>query len=400
MIERLNLPRNKSISILLVFFLIVHVQSKTYAQDPFFTQSFATPLYANPALTGSKDLLRISYDTRYQWVSAMSKLNTNSISADMSFERLGVGFSAMFDKRSVAFTNSNVGISAAYQFGNIKKFIIRPGVKIDFQHRGMDWDDLIFIDQLTPQSGLIVNNSQAYQESANINIFDMSAGVVSQIPINVHAPQPNWIDLGFSMQHINKNDLSYIGITENIYPQRYTLHGGYLMHLNRKDSSKVKHQTKIKLYPNFKIERYAGNGVSELRLMASRTWAVVGVGTRMNTMFFMPRNTTQILGMVGFEFNYGRYISSMLSYSIDWGVGGLNNSIATKFMTHEISLNILFSPRRKKDCPENLKNTERWFDNDKLQRRFENECPPGRSPRMHSSTMLPIYYPYSLPAYN
>ncbi|MGH2644673.1 MAG: type IX secretion system membrane protein PorP/SprF, partial [Chitinophagaceae bacterium] len=67
---------------LFIGFLIIRLPAK--AQDPHFTQFFASPLTLNPAFTGlfSGDM-RVAANYRSQWSSIATPFITSTISADM-----------------------------------------------------------------------------------------------------------------------------------------------------------------------------------------------------------------------------------------------------------------------------------------------------------------------------
>src|SRR3954451_21884956 len=73
------------VSFLLVFLFIL---LKAKAQDPHFSQFFASPLTLNPALTGKFDGdLRVTGNYRNQWPTINRAFTTTTVSADLPIMR-------------------------------------------------------------------------------------------------------------------------------------------------------------------------------------------------------------------------------------------------------------------------------------------------------------------------
>src|SRR6478672_3255219 len=94
------------------------------AQDPHFSQFFASPLTLNPALTGKFDgTFRVAGNYRNQWPAFNNVYTTSTISLDFSilqkripeFDTWGVGILALTDKAAGGvLTNNYIGISTSY----------------------------------------------------------------------------------------------------------------------------------------------------------------------------------------------------------------------------------------------------------------------------------------------
>src|SRR5436853_6938673 len=85
----------------------VALASVTNAQDPHFSQFFASPLTLNPALTGKFDgTLRVAGNYRNQWPAFNNVYTTSTLSVDFSIlnkvlpetDTWGVGIIALTDK--------------------------------------------------------------------------------------------------------------------------------------------------------------------------------------------------------------------------------------------------------------------------------------------------------------
>lgn len=94
------------------------------AQDPHFSQFFASPLTLNPALTGKFDgTLRVSGNYRNQWPAFNNVYTTSTLSVDFpilksrlpDYDTWGVGILALTDKAGGGvLTNNYIGVSTSY----------------------------------------------------------------------------------------------------------------------------------------------------------------------------------------------------------------------------------------------------------------------------------------------
>src|SRR5919199_4055161 len=110
----------KFFSLLLFLSFIIKVR----AQDPNFSQFFASPLTLNPALTGKFDgVLRVAGNYRNQWPTINNAFTTYTASVDggilkghiPDFDQFGVGLLAFSDKSGNGVLQNNfLGISTAY----------------------------------------------------------------------------------------------------------------------------------------------------------------------------------------------------------------------------------------------------------------------------------------------
>src|SRR4026208_572177 len=113
--------------LLLTLLSLASVITVSLAQDPNFSQFFASPLTLNPALTGKfNGLFRVAGNYRNQWPSISNAFITSTASVDFGIlqnrlvpeDTWGVGFVAMTDKTANGILSSNYfSITTAYHKG-------------------------------------------------------------------------------------------------------------------------------------------------------------------------------------------------------------------------------------------------------------------------------------------
>lgn len=205
------------------------------AQDPHFSQFFASPLTLNPAFTGKFDgTLRVAGNYRNQWPAFNNVYTTSTLSVDFDilksrlpdYDTWGIGILALTDKAgSGVLTNNYLAVSTSYH-----KALDEDGFKqigIGFQgtygQKKLDRNKLFFEDQLTPFGFTGVTQETFNNENLNINYFDVNAGLL----FSASTDESNNFYLGASMYHINRPRESFQGASWNIATRTTISAGGY-----------------------------------------------------------------------------------------------------------------------------------------------------------------------------
>lgn len=202
------------------------------AQDPHFSQFFASPLTLNPAFTGKFDgQFRLAANHRDQWPSIPKAYVTTSASIDFSILKdkvpagdvFGIGFSGLSDQSADAALKLNYGsISMSYHkaLDEDGYNTIGAGFQGTYSSAILDMTKLTFEDQLT-QNGFTGQTAEVLNNGKNQNYFDVNAGVLYSGSTDGY----NNYYAGVSIYHINKPSLSFIDKTWNL-SSRMTVHGG------------------------------------------------------------------------------------------------------------------------------------------------------------------------------
>jgi type IX secretion system PorP/SprF family membrane protein len=190
------------------------------AQDPNFSQFFASPLTLNPALTGKFDgVMRVAGNYRNQWPTINNAYVTKTASVDFGImknkipeiDNMGIGFLGITDRAGdgVLVTNS-AGISLSYHKGLDEDGYHQIGVGFQgaYTNKRLDVTKVVFEDELTPfgfvpgTTGEIFNNKQV-----NVSYVDVNAGILYNGSTNGY----NNFYVGASMYHINRPKESFQG---------------------------------------------------------------------------------------------------------------------------------------------------------------------------------------------
>lgn len=207
------------------------------AQDPHFSQFFASPLTLNPALTGKFDgTLRVAGNYRNQWPAFNNVYTTSTLSADFTilnrslpdYDTWGVGIIGLKDKAGGnILKNDYIGISTAYHKALNEDGFSQIGIGFQamYGQKRLDWKNLYFEDQLTPLGfDLTVPSADiSTLNNPDISYLDINAGLI----YTVSTSDRNNFYLGASMYHINRPKESFQGGTWNIAARTTISAGGY-----------------------------------------------------------------------------------------------------------------------------------------------------------------------------
>jgi type IX secretion system PorP/SprF family membrane protein len=190
------------------------------AQDPNFSQFFASPLTLNPALTGKFDgTLRVAGNYRNQWPTINNAYVTKTVSVDFGalknrlpdIDQMGVGILAITDRAGdgVLVTNS-AGLSLAYHKGLDEDGYHQIGVGFQgaYTNKRLDVTKVVFEDELTPFGFVPGTTGEIFQnKQINVSYVDVNAGILYNGSTNGY----NNFYIGASMYHINRPKESFQG---------------------------------------------------------------------------------------------------------------------------------------------------------------------------------------------
>lgn len=300
------------------------------AQDPVLTQFYAAPMLLNPAFAGMTRAPSITINHRSQNLGFAGGIpyQTSAVSYGQFVERFNSGFGASLKAddagegivRTVAAT-----AYYAYQVAINEENVLRLGLSAGVQQRRLDWDRLIYFDQLDPNTGSVnaggdLNPTQENRpDDTNILFPDFGAGVLYAGKLAYG---------GLTVDHLTTPDDRIAstgpGGFYKGYPLRVSLHGGAQIPLDGAAANPKRFVTPNVLYTH-------QGAADQLNLGAYVGFSQVFGGAWFRHSF---GNGDALIGTVGVE--WGMY---QFGYSYDATVSGLGQSSAG---SHEVSLQLNF----------------------------------------------------------
>lgn len=227
------------------FILFVGIIRAAVAQDPEFSQYYAAPLYLNPAFTGTTEDHRFIANYRNQWPNVARGYRTLAVSYDYNLADYNSGFGllATVDQAGTAgMKSSQVNFLYSYKWNVSNKWVISSGLNFGYASRSIDWNRLIFGDQLQfGADGTVPSDDPALANSGTAHYFDFNAGMLAY-------SKSFWF--GFATSHLNRPNRSLVN-EESFIPIKTTIHGGWRIPLY---SGPRKQRTSV-LSPSFVYKR-------------------------------------------------------------------------------------------------------------------------------------------------
>lgn len=219
----------------LLFIVLMPLMSKLKAQDPHFSQFFASPLTLNPAFTGKFDgNLRVAGNYRNQWPTINKAFDTKTVAVDFPImkshidpnDTWGLGIMGYTDKSAGGAVNFNyLSISTAFHKGLDEEGYNQIGAAFQgtYSNMNINTQNLKFGDQLTP-FGFTGTTTEIFDNTTLANsYFDLNAGLL----FNGSSNDRNNYYVGVSIYHINRPKQQFTGTFFTLNP-RTTFHaGGY-----------------------------------------------------------------------------------------------------------------------------------------------------------------------------
>jgi type IX secretion system PorP/SprF family membrane protein len=212
------------------------------AQDPNFSQFFASPMTLNPAMTGkfSGDF-RIAGNYRNQWPTINNAFTTYTVSADFGvlknnipeIDQFGAGVMGFSDQSGNGILKNNyLGVSTAYHKGLDENGFNQIGVGFQgtFVNKRLDITNLKFEDQLTSLGFTGVTSEVFSANQISLSYFDLNAGIL----FNGTSNGDNNYYAGVSMYHINRPKETFQG-GQFFIPARVTFQAGGMLPVGEYD---------------------------------------------------------------------------------------------------------------------------------------------------------------------
>jgi type IX secretion system PorP/SprF family membrane protein len=216
-----------------LLFIFIAACINTYAQDPHFSQFYASPLTLNPAFAGKFDgLVRVGGNYRNQWPTINRAFITTTLAVDFPImqDRIGMndtwgvgimGFSDQSANGAVKFNYASVGTAFHKGLDEDGYHQIGAGFQATYANMLINVASLKFEDQLTP-SGFTGVTTEVFSNTSLKNSYvDVNAGLL----YNGSTTDRNNFYAGISMYHLNRPKQQFTGALFLLNP-RVTFHGG------------------------------------------------------------------------------------------------------------------------------------------------------------------------------
>lgn len=297
-----------------------------YAQDPQFSQFYASPLYLNPALAGSVKCPRATLNYRNQWPALGSTYVTYIASYDQQVRALEGslgGYIYQDQQGDGAISTLNVSAIYSYTFTLNRKSNLSLAFQPTFMQKKLNWN-FIFPDMIHPLYGPIYPTSEALVPTNEVKrYFDFSAGGVLS--------SKNYF-FGIAIHHLTQPTESFRGNDDAVLPRKYTIHYG----INIPIKGMGLRKGDLMVSPNVLFQQQRDFQQMNWGIYLSRKGIVGGIWFRQNLTFHYD-SFIMVLGYVKEKIKF--------AYSYDFTVSQLKNQTLG---AHEVSFTFIFPCKNKK----------------------------------------------------
>lgn len=318
---------------------------KLEAQDPHFSQFFASPLTLNPAQTGNfNGILRVATNYRNQWPTLGKAYTTSTASLDGSFftnslsegNKVSGGLLMLSDQSGNGILKENhLGLSIAYTKGLDEdgRNSLSIGFQGSYSRLAFDFEKARFEDQLSTSGFNLPTAEILLGQDIGKSYLDLHAGVLYQGSIG----ENGGYYLGGSIYHLRKPNIG-LNSTQYRMGQRFNIQGGGYLPIGELStlhfSSQYQHQLNYK-------EWIWGAAISRNLVNTANTYKELYLGSWI-------RNNDAIIPYAGFEWNDLR-----VGFSYDITVDK-KRSAAISYQSAEVSVTWILQEKKstyQKRCP-------------------------------------------------
>ncbi len=353
----------------------------TMSQSPSFTQFFQKSPFVNPAYTGilnSKQIHTIAHH-REQWMHIPIRYTTSLVSADWRIcqKNLGVGVIALQNIEGEGLlTSTDFSIPLAAHIAISKQSSLSGAIQTTFASRNINWEGLIFSDELDPVLGNIYT-SIANKPNESYHRIYPSTGFIYTYNFNNtnRSSKHDYLNLGLAVHHLpvgNNTESFYRRFENSRYPAKQTIHANYFRKIKPWKRTKTglilgnfidytNYYFKLENQGSLKIQNESFTTISGGTGFSIKQVILLGIGYRHGFKKLknqdgdnFTRNPMSESIIFNTVFNikpkkmpYQLY----LTYSFDWNISDLGYAFSGP--THEVSLNMYIGsiscrPKRKK----------------------------------------------------
>lgn len=316
---------SKVLKFVLILINLLYLGDVLYAQDPVYSQFYASPLLINPAFAGNTYNPFVSLQYRNQWPS-LNAYVTYSASYDQSIKDLNIGTGLMLlsdDAGGGIYKTNQAAAFFSYDIAVNSNFHSKIGLEVGYIQTQLNWDKLIFLDQLDPRYGTLDASgkpnfsNEKRPDDLTKGVLDFGAGILAY---------SNKAYFGFSAKHITSPDVSLYSKNNNLFiglPTRLTLHTGIQIDIDNSSRTTAFISPNIMYVKQGEFSQLNGGAYFGFDNIFAGAW-----------YRYAGKNSDALIGLIGFQKDILK-----IGYSYDITLSGLSGNSGG---SHEISLTLNF----------------------------------------------------------
>lgn len=310
------------------------------AQDPTFSQFYNNPVYYNPGFIGLNTGMRARFNYRDQWTGLPVDYKTYNFSMDMAERNIpgsgGLGLLVSSDRAGTGtIKSSNVGIGTAARVNLYDNMIAQMGFMVSYAQKTVNWDDLVFTDQLNARYGNIYQSAFEAPTTNKVSYPDFSVGGVYRFVER----GSRWANiqgtLGAAVHHVFTPNESFLGLNSPL-PRKLVITGDLVLEMDQGRSTSYRSYRKstgFKFNPGFQYEKQAEFSTYSLGMNVLKSGIYFGVWFRNQDFNFFEAKDA--IFQVGINAPWSKDSRVKIMYTYDYLITDMRTAGRA---SHEISL--------------------------------------------------------------
>lgn len=306
----------------------MNISFESKAQDVYFSQFYATPLYLSPSFAGSAHGSRLAMNYRNQWPKFGSVIST-SFSFDHNFKdwKSGLGILVVAGQAGDGkLGTTTIGIIYSYDIKINPRLHIRPGMNFQYAQAGIDFTELYDVTNISSNGN--ISGFSSFEIMGKNKYFDLSSSVILYT-------KDYWGGITFDHLFRPVPSLLKIDQANTRLPIKFSLYGGakYIYKENKKVG------TEESISATFLLTKQSTGNQFNIGLYWNHTPIVVGAFYRGTPL--VKNNLgghDAIIIMTGYKID-----NIKVNYSYDYTISDLAGISGG---AHEISIIYLFNAIR------------------------------------------------------
>lgn len=303
-------------------------------QDFIFSQFFNAPMHLNPAYVGMNGGLSGTATYRRQWNQIPEGFNSLYVAVD-NFEPCLPGAFGLSIARDVEGEGLLMTTAAKIQMGFVARVDARRavhnfrfGISPFWMEKRIDWDRLVFSDQLDSRFGNI--NPTAFDPGSMLaaQFGGVDFGFIHRMDIRKKGKEDIQIDYGIALNNLlnfslNTGPIESLQGLETGIPLRWTAHGSVYLPMLSVGNGQI---NRFRLIPQFRVEGQGGISASTVGLTGLYEGGSIGLFYHNSHPFAGFRNTDALIAYLGIGLDLNKTQALEIGLSYDMNVGGLRSS--------------------------------------------------------------------------
>lgn len=314
-----------------IVMMLVFSDLSIKAQDAGYSQFFSTPTYYNPGYVGLTLGMKTRMNFRKMYNNIPGDNYTYNLSLDIADRNIpgsgGIGVIFNQNREGLGYIKAmTAGFMPSVRIPLSYNAIIQVGAMAAIVTREIDWDGMVFPDQLDPRWGNIGPSSFINPSSNKVIYPDFSFGTVFQFTGNNVTGT-----IGAAAHHLMEPNQSFLNVNAPL-ARRYVGHFDLIIDVEDYEGYYTKTRS-FKVNPGIMYQNQAGMNIFNLGVNMYMSHIYLGVWYRNEVLEFGDYSNLTFLA--GLHFDFSENTRMKMLYSYDMAIHSSHNFTGP---SHEMSL--------------------------------------------------------------